>query len=152
MATAAKTTPQDLPPKGGYGPIVTERTKLRSIFSGRSMILGYFAVTSVSFYIYFKGYKVIKKHEVEMRSARMVMFPLLLAERDREYLKQLRRNRDSETELMKNVKNWETGTYYGEPIYKTAKSSKLIEPDCLEYYAFASDKDYQDRAEISLWT
>ncbi|XP_046739487.1 NADH dehydrogenase [ubiquinone] 1 alpha subcomplex subunit 13 [Diprion similis] len=152
MATAAKTTPQDLPPKGGYGPIVTDRIKLRTIFGGRSWLFGYFAVTSVSFYIYFKGYKTIKRHDVEMRSARMVMYPILLAERDREYLKQLRRNRDTETELMKNVKNWETGTYYGEPIYKTAKSGKLIEPEAIEYYAFAPEQDYLDRTEITLWT
>ncbi|KAI8116621.1 hypothetical protein CVS40_11332 [Lucilia cuprina] len=40
---------------------------------------------------------------IEMRSAQNVIFPILIAERDREYLKQLRRNRDEEAKLMANV-------------------------------------------------
>lgn len=42
-----------------------------------------------------------------MRSAKMAIYPMLLAERDREYLKQLRRNRDAEAELMRDVPGWE---------------------------------------------
>lgn len=42
-----------------------------------------------------------------MRSARMAIYPMLLAERDWEYLKQLRRNRDAEAELMRDVPGWE---------------------------------------------
>ena len=60
----------------------------------------------------------------------------MLAERDREYLKQCRRfnissrnemiiiillktrNRDAEAKLMGNEEGWEVGTWYGHPIYK----------------------------------
>lgn len=35
MSTTAKRL-QDLPPKGGYGPIKTERVKLRSILGGKT--------------------------------------------------------------------------------------------------------------------
>lgn len=35
MASKAKMGPQDMPPKGGYGPIQIERIKLRSIISGK---------------------------------------------------------------------------------------------------------------------
>ena len=64
---------------------------------------------------------------------------MMLAERDREYLKQCRRcctfdnnvippknlrNRDAEAKLMANEEGWEVGTWYGHPIYKV--SSILI--------------------------
>ena len=53
-----------------------------------------------------------------MRSASLALEPLMLAERDREYLKQLRRNRDAEEKLMADVEGWEVGTFYGHKVYK----------------------------------
>ena len=51
----------------------------------------------------------------------------MLAERDREFLKQLRKNRDAEEKLMKDVEGWEVGTFYGHKVYKvrTGHSSSL---------------------------
>lgn len=46
-----------------------------------------------------------------MRSAHHAILPALIAERDREYLKQLRRNRDEEAKLMANVKGWEVNIH-----------------------------------------
>ena len=56
--------------------------------------------------------------EVEMKSASLAITPLMLAERDREFLKQLRKNRDAEEKLMKDVEGWEVGTFYGHKVYK----------------------------------
>jgi NADH dehydrogenase (ubiquinone) 1 alpha subcomplex subunit 13 len=73
--------------------------------------------------------------EIEMKSASLALTPLMLAERDREFLKQLRkcveyviwtltinpklfRNRDAEEKLMANVEGWEVGTFYGHKVYK----------------------------------
>ena len=53
-----------------------------------------------------------------MKSASLALEPLMLAERDREYLKQLRRNRDAEEKLMADVEGWEVGTFYGHKVYK----------------------------------
>ena len=53
-----------------------------------------------------------------MKSASLAIEPLMLAERDREYLKQLRRNRDAEEKLMADVEGWEVGTFYGHKVYK----------------------------------
>ena len=44
---------------------------------------------------------------------------MLLAERDRGFIKTCKANRDAEADLMKDVPGWEVGTWYGEPIYKT---------------------------------
>ena len=45
--------------------------------------------------------------------------PLMAAESDRLILWQMRRNRDEENELMKDVQGWVTGTWFGEPLFKT---------------------------------
>lgn len=62
------------------------------------------------------------------------------------YLKQLRRNRDAENELMKNVKGWKTGTFYGEPVYKTVGEERIIDPGLNEYYVHSDPKTLHNRA------
>ena len=64
-----------------------------------------------------------------MKSASLAIEPLMLAERDREYLKQLRRNRDAEEKLMADVEGWEVGTFYGHKVYKV-KQGVVTTMDC----------------------
>lgn len=75
-----------------------------------------------------------------------IFFQILILKYFYRYLKQLRRNREAEDKLMKNVKGWETGTLYGEPVYKTVDPNKLIEPGLNEYYVHAPPKTLVDRA------
>ena len=58
-------------------------------------------------------------HRTELHGMRLVLLPLLQAERDRAYVKSVHRIRDAEEDLMKDVPGWETGTWWGEPVYKT---------------------------------
>lgn len=55
-------------------------------------------------------------------------------------LKQMRRNRDAEADLMKNVERWEVGTYYGEPIFFLDDEQQFREPMFAEHFAH-SDPD-----------
>lgn len=87
-----------------------------------------------------------------MRSADFAILPLLLAERDRAYLKQLRRNRDEENKLMSKIEGWKVGTWYGEPIYKTKPADELFEPSFPEYYVHADLKEFKRRGLMHLWT
>ena len=49
------------------------------------------------------------------------------------FLRQLRKNRDEENELMKNVPGWEAGKIDGEPVYwNQAKRFHVVSPE--EYY------------------
>lgn len=73
------------------------------------MIAGFAGITAFGFVMYYQSMKWVRRNEIEQRSARNAILPLLLAERDREYLKQLRRNRDEEEKLMANVKGWKVG-------------------------------------------
>lgn len=102
--------------------------------------------------IYAINYKEVKEEEIERRSADFAIYPLLLAARDREYLKQLRRNRDEEAKLMANVEGWKVGTWYGEPIYKTKSKDELVEPSFYDFYIHADPKDRLKREELTMWS
>lgn len=91
--------------------------------------------------------------EIEMRSSRNAILPLLIAERDREYLKQLRRNRNEEASLMLNVKGWKTGTWFGEPIFKSTSGKDILnDPIFKEFYAHCGYDAYAKRADLKLWS
>jgi len=79
--------------------------------------------------------------EMEMRSARFALQPLISAEKDRAYLKQLRKNRDEEERLMANVPGWVVGTLFGEEIYKSRPKDEWHDVKINEYYAHASYGD-----------
>ncbi|XP_045501349.1 NADH dehydrogenase [ubiquinone] 1 alpha subcomplex subunit 13 [Colias croceus] len=142
---------QDLPPPGGYKSIPFKRVPAKSYFSGFTWFAGYLGVTAVSAYLYYLNSKKVDKNRIEMRSAKMAIYPMMLAERDREYLKQLRRNRDAEAELMRDVPGWEVGTYYGERIYKLVPPDALVEPIFHEYYAHTEPSAWYKRAEMNFW-
>lgn len=116
------------------------------------MIAAYAGFTTFGLSLYYLNCKENNRNEIEMRSARNVIYALLLAERDREYLKQLRRNRDEEAELMKDVKGWEVGTWYGEPVFKTVPKDKFLDPSFQEFYVHSSYKDMAKRKNTKLMT
>uniref|UniRef100_A0A6M2DHD6 NADH dehydrogenase [ubiquinone] 1 alpha subcomplex subunit 13 n=1 Tax=Xenopsylla cheopis TaxID=163159 RepID=A0A6M2DHD6_XENCH len=142
---------QDLPPEGGYKPINFKRVPAKTFFSGYTCFGILFAVTGVGAYLYTLNWRMLRRQKIEMRSARIALHPLLLAERDREYLKQLRRNRDEEAKLMANVKGWEVGKLYGEPVYKMSPKDKLNDPLCVEFYVHANYKDFAERVNLEYW-
>lgn len=67
--------------------------------------------------------------------------PFLTAERDRVWLKHVRKNRDLENEIMKDVPGWVVGTWYGEPVYFTL-GDKWFDPTQLEYFIHAEDHTF----------
>jgi NADH dehydrogenase (ubiquinone) 1 alpha subcomplex subunit 13 len=112
MATSARQ--QDLPPEGGYRPINYARIPAKKFFSGKltsllllqlnydetfcavclyvlnisgsTMLLGYVGVTAVAGYVYFLTWRKVRQDNIEMRSGKLALQPLLMAERDREYV------------------------------------------------------------------
>lgn len=143
---------QDLPPAGGYNPINIKRVQLKPILSAKLLFAGYAALTAGAYYMYILTDRKITREEIEMRSCRNVMLPIVLAERDREYLKQIRRNRDEEAKLMANVPGWKVGTWFGEPIYKTVKNDDWIDPSIQEFYCHTDRKHFLDRALLKQYT
>ncbi|XP_055325678.1 NADH dehydrogenase [ubiquinone] 1 alpha subcomplex subunit 13 [Sitodiplosis mosellana] len=143
---------QDLPPPGGYNPINFKRVQLKPILSAKLMFAGYAALTAGAYYMYYLTDQKITREEIEMRSCRNVMLPIVFAERDREYLKQIRRNRDEEARLMANVEGWKVGTWFGEPVYKTVKSDDWIDPSIQEFYCHTAHKHFLDLALFKHYT
>ncbi|KAL6438815.1 hypothetical protein ACFW04_003715 [Cataglyphis niger] len=152
MDAATSKRMQDLPPKGGYDPIQTDRVKIRTILGARSTLAIFFATTVIGAYTHYLNYKIVKRNQIEMRSARLAIWPALIAERDRAVLRQMRRNRDEEAELMKNVEGWEVGTYYGEPIYFLDDENQFREPLFWEHFGHADPEDVAKRSCRHLMT
>lgn len=57
---------------------------------------------------------------------------------------QCRKNRDEERELMKNYPEWEVGTYFREPVYRTMPNN-FHEPTYFEFMAHAHAADINYR-------
>lgn len=121
-------------------------------FSGATMIAGYLGITAGACYLYWLNYKQIHIQEIEQRSSALAVLPLLMAERDRAMLKQLRKNREEEGKLMANVEGWKVGTYYGEPIYHNLPEDTFVMPKIQEYYIHSRYGDYAKRANFSFWS
>ncbi|VVC26531.1 GRIM-19 [Cinara cedri] len=145
-STTAQNFKQDMPPEGGYRKVNFARVFPKPFASTRALVGTYLVSTGIGFYLYLLNDKEIDHYQIESRSALIALKPLLDAEADRDYLKQLRKNRDVENKLMKDVKGWKTGTYYGEPVYKTVPKEKIIHPSLNEYYAHADPKTLENRA------
>jgi len=83
--------------------------------------------------------------ETEKRGAFLACVPLLVAEKDRKILKQLRINREIEEETMAKVPGWEVGKLNGEKIYKTIGDDELVLPGILEFYLNHSREAMEQR-------
>ncbi len=84
----------------------------------------------------------LRQNLLEDDEGRQSLEPLQQAESDRLLLWQLRKNRDAENELMKDVPGWVTGTWFGEPLYKTNPNlEKWIQPTYPEVYSHVRKRD-----------
>lgn len=90
---------------------------------------------------------------MEDDEGRIALEPLVEAESDRLLLWQMRRNREEENELMKDVPGWVTGTWFGEPLFKTnANLDKWIQPTIYEIYAHTRSRDLNKHFYNRQWT
>lgn len=123
-------------------------TLISHSFLGAALIAGYLGMTAGAAFLYYLNVVSENKKDLEVRGASLAVYPMLLAERDRAFLKQLRINREEERELMKNVPGWKVGTLYGEPLLIGGDPNKLIEPKIQEYYVHSKYSDMKKRIEI----
>lgn len=63
------------------------------------------------------------------------------------FLSALKKNRELEEEVMKDVPGWQTGTWYGEPVFFTL-GDKWWDPGQEEFFAHSFDKKRSDEV---LW-
>ncbi|XP_035214724.1 NADH dehydrogenase [ubiquinone] 1 alpha subcomplex subunit 13-like [Stegodyphus dumicola] len=148
---SAESFRQEMPPKGGYADITWKRVPLKSPLSGAKIFSAWLAVTVASYYVYGQCIRFRNKIRRENEEVTVALEPLLMAERDRIFLNQLRKNREEEAELMKNVPGWKVGTLYGEPLYKTV-GDNIIHPLGVEYYVHSEPnaKNYMFYYDMSM--
>ena len=142
---------QELPPPGGFGRVHYERVPHKSMISGKTIALA----MGISYTIGFLAVKQAAKDRIrdqrETKSAQNALQPFLLAERDRTLLKQMRKNRDYEAELMKDVEGWEVGTLYGTPVYNTVAENDWVPPSPDSYYAHNDPAEFLPYMKHELW-
>jgi len=125
-----------MPPKGGYKAFQWAKVPGKKPLSGYATFGIIAGVAATAWVGYIFEQKAKKKVMIEMNDGRIALAPLLLAEEQRAYLKQLRANRDEENELMKNVPGWKTGTLYGEQVYENLNQRfPVVHPE--DYYSQA---------------
>jgi len=130
---------QELPPPGGFEKIPWAKRPVKGRFSPAALIGGFVAFHGLGWLAYMRFRANKKAHNVEMTDARHAVAPFQLAERDRAFLIQLRKNRDEENELMKDVPGWETGTLYGKPVFHNLRD-RWTRPVREEIFAHMSPK------------
>jgi len=134
---------QEMPPEGGYREFNWRRTYPKLLWKPKVLIP---IAAFCGVYGYFQNKMHIRQlttekfHDIDILNS---MEPFLTAERDREWLKIMRQNRDIENELMKDVPGWKTGTWYGEPVYFTL-GDRWFDPWNLEVYAHSKYKRMYD--------
>ncbi|KAE8747670.1 hypothetical protein FOCC_FOCC005649 [Frankliniella occidentalis] len=143
--------PQDLPPPGGFGKVSYEKVPHRTFFNGSRIALTAFVSYAVGSVLYTMSCQRLKKIYLEQKSGQIATQPFLLAERDRQLLRQMRRNRDAEAELMKDVEGWEVGTLYGTPVFSTLGENEWVEYSAQSYYAHADPQDRMEYENSSHW-
>ncbi|GFU54991.1 NADH dehydrogenase 1 alpha subcomplex subunit 13 [Nephila pilipes] len=141
---------QEMPPKGGFAGITWERVPLKKPWSGLKLLSLFTVVTAASYRVYIENIRLRRRLKRENDEITVAIEPLLVAERDRMFLNQLRKNREEEAELMKNVPGWKVGTWYGEPIFETI-GDNMIFPFSSEYYAHANPKDQEKMHMYDFW-
>uniref|UniRef100_A0A8C4NCF3 NADH dehydrogenase [ubiquinone] 1 alpha subcomplex subunit 13 n=1 Tax=Eptatretus burgeri TaxID=7764 RepID=A0A8C4NCF3_EPTBU len=106
---AAYKVKQDMPPPGGYGPIDFHRNLPRRGLPG----VGVFAIGIGV--MAFGQWKIAswnwerKRQMIEDLEAKIVLMPLMQAEKDRRILRMLRKNLEEEAVVMKDVPGWKLG-------------------------------------------
>ncbi|KAL7677396.1 hypothetical protein ACOME3_003633 [Neoechinorhynchus agilis] len=109
---------QELPPSIPYPSIYVHRGQSKRI-PAKYLYAGGLAYSFIILYGLRQNHYIIeevKREELEKNEGRIGN---ILSEQDRLFLKHLRQSRDEENRIMKDVPGWKTGTWKGEPVYKT---------------------------------
>jgi len=133
---------QDMAPPGGYAGFYFDRTFAKVWATGWKLYGISVAVWLYSYWVYSHERKRWLRNDLELHDSKCALSPFFLAERDRHWLRFLRYQRDVETEVMKDVPGWKTGTWYGEPLYFTL-GERWRDPDISEKYAHARKRDIE---------
>ncbi|CAF1145078.1 unnamed protein product [Rotaria magnacalcarata] len=140
---------QDLPPRGGYAPMAWAHVPARRIPLWPFVSL-WFASNLFGYFYHISEKRQYWQNEMETDESRSCIEPVLLAEQDRILLRQYRANRDEETKLMKDVPDWEVGTWFGDKVFKS-RTFFPDRPHLLDYYGVSRPSTQRLDVNASQW-
>ncbi|KAI6645939.1 hypothetical protein LOD99_13196 [Oopsacas minuta] len=114
---------QDMAPKGGYSDIPFARVVRKRGPGGLTLLLGTLIIMSFGWVLVIRTNRERRMFRREMREARIALYPLFLAENDRNTLRGMKNFEDAELEIMKNVPGWRAG----ESVYYNTRWIKPIQ-------------------------
>ena len=97
---------QDMPPEGGYKALSYKRILGQQYFTNRGLIVYFGSLTFISFIGYYASNKRWKHLKLDNADRELAIQPFFYAERDRAYLKYLKRIREEEEKVMADVPTW----------------------------------------------
>ncbi|CAH8518403.1 unnamed protein product [Heterobilharzia americana] len=138
---------QEMPPPGGYAPLDFARKMPKNYIHGFLVIGGLYTSTYFGFKI--QRYRKAKRDAItrEDQENRIALTPFILAEQQRLYLKQIRKNREYEEVLMKGVPDWKVGHWYDYPVFHNPRGL-WCDPYQIELYAHASGWEREKRVNV----
>ncbi|XP_003738994.1 NADH dehydrogenase [ubiquinone] 1 alpha subcomplex subunit 13 [Galendromus occidentalis] len=132
---------QDMPPEGGYKALNFKRVPGQKYFTNRFLFTYFGAMSIISWIGYRAGFHRYRHMKLDNADRDVALTPFMLAERDRAYMKHLRRMHEEEKVVMKDVPNWKIGHHYNLPIYNTLPEDYHLDPSIEELFAHASEAD-----------
>ncbi|CAH8529443.1 unnamed protein product [Schistosoma guineensis] len=138
---------QEMPPPGGFVPIDVSRKMPKGYVHGLITLGALYTSTYVGFKVlkHMKGKQAKINREDE--ECRIALAPFIIAEQERLYLKQLRKNREYEQNLMGDVAGWKIGHWFDYPVYHNPRGL-WCDPDVNEFYAHVADGDKDLRRKV----
>ncbi|CAG0891121.1 unnamed protein product [Darwinula stevensoni] len=118
--------------------------------SGWRALAAYGVAMVVGGKLYIYNKREVAQENVEKRGMQLAIEPLMLAESDRAYLKQIRKNMEEEEKVMADYPGgWEVGKWKNEPVFKTVPKDYWWDPDMRDYYAHTSNWNYFKRLKLT---
>lgn len=111
------------------------------------VIAGLYTCTFLGYTYQARLKNYINADERENEEVRIALTPFVLAEQDRMYLKQVRRNRDYEASLMADVPDWKVGHWHEHPVYHNPRGL-WCDPNADEFYAHTTRSFRNDRLGV----
>jgi len=145
-----------MPPPGGYSSIQYLRVPAQRIIGYKALFYFSLVLTVYSFNYFSKRRTFFEAQTLDFGDHMIAVEPLVLAEKDRAFLRQLRHNRNIERNLMQKVRDWKVGTLWGKPIFNNLPNNTIPDISLEEFNAHreACEMKHHDfvNKDIFIWT
>ncbi|CAB4006479.1 Hypothetical predicted protein [Paramuricea clavata] len=123
---AEKAFKQEMPPRGGYASInIARNLKTRGPSGFMTFVLGT-GIMLGGFLVVKYGNNKRRTLKMERQEAKVSLIPLIQAEQDRNMIRQMKENMETEEAIMKHVKGWKVGeSVYHNERWVTPHSTEL---------------------------